>query len=91
MDSLTGNGKPQQGALAAKQLQPTMATRNPALSTTNLLHELDAAAQEVIGKVAAAQVSTLCALQPSHHCSHKHTMNIFGIMIRIYCRGCGAH
>ena len=43
----------------AKHLQPTMATSNPALSTTNLLHELDASAQEVIGKVAAAQVSAL--------------------------------
>jgi hypothetical protein len=45
--------------VVAKQLQPTMATSNPALSTTNLLHELDAAAQEVMGKVAAAQVCTL--------------------------------
>ena len=59
VESLTGSGRPQQGAVTAKQLQPTMATSNPALSTTNLLHELDASAQEVIAKVAAAQVSTL--------------------------------
>ena len=59
VESLTGSGKPQQGAVMAKQLQPTMATSNPALSTTNLLHELDASAQEVIAKVAAAQVSAL--------------------------------
>ncbi len=81
MESLTGSGKPQQGAVMAKQLQPTMATSNPALSTTNLLHELDASAQEVIAKVAAAQVSTL--LQPcrlllppeqllSVHTKHQH-------------------
>ena len=59
MESITGSGQPQPGTVVAKQLQPTMATSNPALSTTNLLHELDAAAQEVIGKVAAAQVCSL--------------------------------
>lgn len=63
VESVTGSGKPQQGAVVAKQLQPTMATSNPALSTTNLLHELDAAAQEVIGRVAAAQVQTQRRLQ----------------------------
>ena len=56
VDSMTGSGPPQRGVAVAKQLQPTMATSNPVLSTTNLLHELDAAAQEVIGSVAAAQV-----------------------------------
>ena len=66
VQSLTGSGKPQQGAVMAKQLQPTMATSNPALSTTNLLHELDASAQEVIAKVAAAQVSTLLWLSTFH-------------------------
>ena len=53
---MTGSGTPQQGVAVAKQLQPTMATSNPVLSTTNLLHELDAAAQDVIGSVGAAQV-----------------------------------
>jgi hypothetical protein len=33
-----------------------MATSNAPLSATNLLNELDGAAQEVIGKVTAAQV-----------------------------------
>ncbi len=58
VESLTGSGKPQQGAVMAVQLKRIVATSNPALSTTNLLHELDASAQEVIAKVAAAQVST---------------------------------
>ena len=56
VESMTGRGTPQQGVAVAKQLQPTMATSNPVLSATNLLHELDTSAQDVIGSVAAAQV-----------------------------------
>ena len=56
VESMTGHGAPRQGMAVAKQLQPTMATSNPVLSATNLLHELDTAAQDVIGSVAAAQV-----------------------------------
>lgn len=74
VESLTGSGKPQQGAVMAKQLQPTMATSNPALSSTNLLHELDASAQEVIAKVAAAQVITL--IRPCHLLTGVHPHSV---------------
>ena len=57
VDSMTGSGTTQQGRAVTKQLQPTLATSNPVLSSTNLLHELDAAAQDVCGSVATAQVS----------------------------------
>ena len=41
--------------MVAKQLRPTMATSNPSLQSTNLLHELDTGAQDVIAAVLAAQ------------------------------------
>lgn len=54
--SLTEDTVSAPGGMVAKQLRPTMATSNAPLSATNLLHELDSAAQEVISSVAAAQV-----------------------------------
>lgn len=46
-------------ALANSELVPTSATSNPALSATNLLHEVDKAAQEVISAVSAAQTAAV--------------------------------
>ena len=53
-----GGGSQQQApaGVQARQLRATMATSNPSLQSTNLLHELDTAAQEVIAAIAAAQV-----------------------------------
>ena len=45
----------QQQASSSSDLVPTSATSNPALSATNLLHEVDKAAQEVIAAVNQAQ------------------------------------
>ncbi len=56
MESLTEEARPQQQLVVAKQLQPTQATSNAPLSATNLLHEIDAGAQDVIGRISAAQV-----------------------------------
>ena len=44
-----------QQASSSSDLVPTSATSNPALSATNLLHEVDKAAQEVIAAVNEAQ------------------------------------
>ena len=58
------------------QLQPTVATSNPKLTSTNLLTELDQATQQVIGahqlclrlgKLLAAPSAGLRALLPSWH------------------------
>ena len=46
-----------QQASSSSDLVPTSATSNPALSATNLLHEVDKAAQEVITAVNDAQSS----------------------------------
>ncbi|KAF8062921.1 KTI12 [Scenedesmus sp. PABB004] len=43
-----------QGAMAG-ELRPTLATSNPALLGTNLLHELDRAVQDVVGRLMEAQ------------------------------------
>lgn len=48
-------GNPNQQLQVAKVLQPTCATTNPALSATNALHEIDAAAQDVIHAIMQAQ------------------------------------
>ncbi|CAL8466010.1 g5546 [Coccomyxa elongata] len=55
VQSLTEVAGPQQQSVVAKQLQPTQATSNAPLSATNLLHEIDAGAQDVIGRISAAQ------------------------------------
>lgn len=54
--SLTEAMGPQQHRVAAKRLQPTQATSNAPLSATNLLHEIDGGAQDVIARISAAQV-----------------------------------
>uniref|UniRef100_A0A7S0YTM1 Uncharacterized protein n=1 Tax=Polytomella parva TaxID=51329 RepID=A0A7S0YTM1_9CHLO len=46
---------------AAKELKPTLATQNPSLSGTNLLFEIDSAAQEVVVAVQDAQTQCLGA------------------------------
>lgn len=46
----------QHRGVVAKQLHASMATSNPSLQLTNLLHELDSVAQEVIATISAAQV-----------------------------------
>lgn len=52
----TGNAAgSRQQASSSSDLVPTSATSNPALSATNLLHEVDKAAQEVISAVNDAQ------------------------------------
>lgn len=42
----------------AKDLRPTMATTNAALLSTNVLHEIDQAAQAVISKITEAQTNS---------------------------------
>ena len=80
IESITSSGSSQHGTVVTRPLQPTMATSNPVLSMTNLLHELDAAAQDVIGRVAAAQVGKLTRLlRPS---SVQQTLQI---MLRLLC------
>ena len=72
VDSLTAAASraaaPQQqpAAVQAAQLRATLATTNPGLQATNLLHELDGAAQEVIAAIAAAQVP----IPDLHACMH---------------------
>jgi hypothetical protein len=56
VDSLTEQAGPRQRNVVAKQLQPTQATSNAPLSATNLLAEIDGGAQDVIGRISAAQV-----------------------------------
>ena len=51
-ESAAGN---RQQASSSSDLVPTSATSNPALSATNLLHEVDKAAQQVITAVNDAQ------------------------------------
>ncbi len=63
--SLTEDRVTTRGVMVAKQLRPTMATSNAPLSATNLLHELDSAAQEVITAVSAVQVRGTCAILPT--------------------------
>ncbi|EIE18514.1 chromatin associated protein KTI12 [Coccomyxa subellipsoidea C-169] len=55
VESLTEEAGPRQRSVVAKQLQPTQATTNAPLSATNLLHEIDGGAQDVIGRICAAQ------------------------------------
>ena len=47
----------QHAALANSELIPTSATSNPALSATNLLHEVDKVAQEIVNTVSSAQTA----------------------------------
>lgn len=47
-----------QGIVPPKPLQPTCATTNAALASTNLLYELDSAAQQVVTAVTDAQVGS---------------------------------
>ena len=47
----------QHAASANSELVPTSATSNPALSATNLLHEVDKVAQEIVNAVSSAQTA----------------------------------
>ncbi|CAG9467432.1 unnamed protein product [Pedinophyceae sp. YPF-701] len=53
--ALTEQGNKNSTRALAKDLRPTMATSNVPLSSTNLLHELDRASQEVVERVASCQ------------------------------------
>lgn len=55
MLTTTGTAANQREPLSNSDLVPTSATSNPALSATNLLHEVDKATQEVIAAVNDAQ------------------------------------
>jgi len=65
VQSLTeATGPQQQRSVVAKQLQPTQATTNAPLSATNLLHEIDGGAQDVIARISAAQVHSNIWFRP---------------------------
>jgi len=53
--AMTAADTPDPRQPVAKTLQPTCATTNPALLSTNLLHDLDRAAQAVIDAIVEAQ------------------------------------
>jgi len=68
--AVTGTSEVKGNAHAASvssELVPTSATSNPSLSATNLLHEVDKAAQEVISAITDAQ--TAAAGGPAGHVS----------------------
>lgn len=56
VEALVAGPEQQHRGVLAKQLHASMATINPSLQSTNLLHELDSVTQEVISAISAAQV-----------------------------------
>lgn len=62
-------------AVVARELRPNLATATPALSHTNLLHELDAAAQAVVLRLAEAQAAAGAGLAPGRVEVWPHDVN----------------